>query len=76
MNYPYQVMREGLCYSSTKKCHKKARFKKAYAREMEKINKTFKAENNARTFSLEEVFNMSGLTLDDLLDTEDVEIES
>lgn len=31
---------------------------------------------NTRIFFIEEVFNMSGLTVDDLLDTEDVEIES
>lgn len=76
MNCPYQVMRKGLCYSSTKKHHKKARFKKAYARKMKKMNKLFKAETNARTFSFEEVFNMSGLTMNDLLNAEDVEIES
>ena len=35
-----------------------------------------RAETNARTFSFEEVFNMSGLTEDDLLNAEDVEIES
>lgn len=37
MIYPYSVMREGLCYFSTKKHHKKARFKKAFSREMERV---------------------------------------
>ena len=35
-----------------------------------------RAKTSARTFSFEEVFNMSGLTMDDLLNAEDVEIES
>lgn len=39
MSYPYPVMRKGLCYFSTKKHHKKARFKKAFAREMERVRK-------------------------------------
>ena len=39
MSYPYPVMRKGLCYFSTKKKKKKARFKKAFAREMERVRK-------------------------------------
>ena len=41
MSYPYLIMSKGLCYSSTKKHHKKARFKKAYAREKARVNKRF-----------------------------------
>ena len=42
MSYPYPVMREGLCYFSTKKHHKKARFKKAFAREEARVNRIFR----------------------------------
>lgn len=35
--YPYPVMRKGLCYFSTKKHHKKARFRTAFAREMARV---------------------------------------
>jgi len=42
MSYPYPVMHKGLCYSSTKKHHKKARFKKAFAREIARVNKMFR----------------------------------
>lgn len=37
MYYPYPVMRKGLCYLSTKKHHKKSRFRKAFAREMMRV---------------------------------------
>lgn len=39
MSHPYPVMHKGLCYFSTKKHHKKARFKKAFAREMARVRK-------------------------------------
>lgn len=37
MYYPYLVMRKGLCHLSTKKHHKKVRFRKAFTREMARI---------------------------------------
>jgi hypothetical protein len=37
--YPYPVMRKRLCYLSAKKHHKKARFRKAFAREMTRVRK-------------------------------------
>lgn len=46
MYYPYPVMRKGLCYLSTKKQHKKARFRKAFAREMARVKIMFKRDLN------------------------------
>lgn len=43
MWYPYPVMRKGLCYFSTKKHYKKARYKKAFAREMERVKRILMA---------------------------------
>lgn len=41
MRYPYPVMRKGLCYFSTKKHYKKARYKKAFSREIERVKLIF-----------------------------------